>query len=328
MSAEASDDVALLSAIRTLALLGGDDAAKRGLQAVVRAGRRHGMDTVQFAGVTISSSRAKEADSRHGGRGSGASGGQSGDETPPQKPKRRRKATAAKRAKDAERHRAKRMKNKLLAIMPILNRVMSAHAQQGQEPRNAVALPQHRAAPAFTFGAEQQRPNATVARSMDVEQQQSTPPPDGQASGEGGQQEWVREQIEEWTRQVLEWEGPCSKEYVRARQREWREQLLWQQQQQHQQQHQQQQQQQQQQQHMQQHMQHRLHQQQTHAPKHTLSPSPGGQAAHAGLSPAHQHRPKRLQLEDAAGPSTSSSGRGGGRGRGGGGRHVTGGADA
>jgi len=133
MSAGLSADVTLLEAMRTLAMLGDDDAAKRGLRAVISAGRRHGLDTVQIAGVTITSSKPKETGPRHGGRGGGVSGGQRSADQAPSKRKRRGKPSVARQARDAERRRAKKMKHKLLAVLPIVSRVMSAHAQQDQE---------------------------------------------------------------------------------------------------------------------------------------------------------------------------------------------------
>ena len=64
MSAKRSGDATLRDTTRALALLSTDAAAVKGLQAVIKAGRRQGLDTVQIAGVTLTSAAAAAGSKR------------------------------------------------------------------------------------------------------------------------------------------------------------------------------------------------------------------------------------------------------------------------
>ena len=101
-----------------LSLLGADKAARRGLRAVLREGRRCGLDTVTFAGVSLSSS-AVAAGTVQMQRSSGSSQQANGARKP-------RRKSDARRERDAEKYREKRLRKKLFAALRIINTVMQS----------------------------------------------------------------------------------------------------------------------------------------------------------------------------------------------------------
>ena len=100
MSAKHSGDATLRDTTRALALLSTDAAAVKGLQAVIKAGRRQGLDTVQIAGVTLTSAAAAAGSKRSQQRNGGCASG-SRDQAEPSK--RSRRKSQAQRERDAER---------------------------------------------------------------------------------------------------------------------------------------------------------------------------------------------------------------------------------
>ena len=110
MSAKRSGDATLRDATRALALLSTDAAAVKGLQAVIRAGRRQGLDSVQFAGVTLTSAAAA-AGPKHSQQQN--DGGVRGTRDQAEPSKRSRRKSQAQRERDAEKFRDKRMRKKL-----------------------------------------------------------------------------------------------------------------------------------------------------------------------------------------------------------------------
>ena len=115
---------ALQNGMSELSLIGADEAARQGLRAVIREGLRCGFDTVQVAGVVFSRSGSSRKELHQGRRQ--PAGSNAVDE-----PKsRRRKKTPEQRARDAEKYRDKRMKRKLLAVLPVMNRVLAEIAAE------------------------------------------------------------------------------------------------------------------------------------------------------------------------------------------------------
>ena len=124
MPARCSSRAALSDEMRALSLLGADEGARQGLRALLREGRRCGFDTVEFAGVSFSSSTA----------GAGAVHLQSGNDGRQQASgaRRPRRKSDERRERDAERFREKRMRKKLFAVLPLINAVMkNAAAAEG-----------------------------------------------------------------------------------------------------------------------------------------------------------------------------------------------------
>ena len=103
--------------VKALAQLGADEAARQGLRAIIREGRRSGLDTVQVAGVVISSSARPNQPKQQ------------------QQPKqrRRRPKSAAQKEAGKEKFEQKRIRRKLFAVLPIINRVMGVQARAPTE---------------------------------------------------------------------------------------------------------------------------------------------------------------------------------------------------
>ena len=98
---------------KALTSLGSNEEVRRGLRAAIREGRRGGFTVLQFAGLTLSAQQA----------------------TPNQvKPRRRRRRpkTPAQREKSAADFEQKRLRSKLLSVLPIVNRIMSAQRNPAQ----------------------------------------------------------------------------------------------------------------------------------------------------------------------------------------------------
>ena len=98
---------------KALTSIGSNEEVRRGLRAAIREGRRGGFTVLQFAGLTLSAQQA----------------------TPNQvKPRRRRRRpkTPAQREKSAADFEQKRLRSKLLSVLPIVNRIMSARRNPAQ----------------------------------------------------------------------------------------------------------------------------------------------------------------------------------------------------
>ena len=114
---EASRKASPILDVAALAQLGADEAARRGLRAIIREGRKSGLDVVQVAGVTISA---------------GARSSQQVQQQGP-KPRRRRPKTAAQKQASKEKFEQTRLRRKLFAVLPIINQVMGAHIRAPAE---------------------------------------------------------------------------------------------------------------------------------------------------------------------------------------------------
>ena len=62
---EASRKASPILDVAALAQLGADEAARRGLRAIIREGRKSGLDVVQVAGVTISAGARSSQQVQH-----------------------------------------------------------------------------------------------------------------------------------------------------------------------------------------------------------------------------------------------------------------------
>lgn len=99
-----------------LALLATNEAARKGLRLALSEARRCGFNTVTFAGITCTSTDQRgKTNEQHQHEHS--------EESPA--PRRRRKSTARKQ-KDSEAFTEKRMRRKLLEVMPIIGQTMRA----------------------------------------------------------------------------------------------------------------------------------------------------------------------------------------------------------
>lgn len=129
----ASATSSLAESMRQLSLLGADPVAKRGLRVLLQESRRCGLDAVQVGGITITSLRSAESVSQ-----------------PPQNRTTGRRKSEARRMKDAEAYRERRMRRKLLAVLPIVNRVMMGGRGALVEEPPATAPPPDAEAPPST----------------------------------------------------------------------------------------------------------------------------------------------------------------------------------
>jgi len=119
--------------MKALSVLVTDEATRQGLRVLLREGRRCGYDSMQVAGVTLFNSatgarRKKEPKPRGKVQ---AEGGE----------RKQRRKSDARRAKDEEIWRSKRMRKKLFSILPIINKVMG-EATVEAAPRAAGAVEQ------------------------------------------------------------------------------------------------------------------------------------------------------------------------------------------
>jgi len=153
---------ALSEPMALLSLLGTNAAAMQGLRVLLREGRRSGYGSAEVAGVTLTSGPKVP---RRGGKPKTRRGEQQA-EGGERKAKRK---SDARRTKGEEIFRSKRMRKKLLAILPIINEVMGAAASEAapraadvveqvlpQPAEDMVVLPQFADDPMWT-PPEQQR---------------------------------------------------------------------------------------------------------------------------------------------------------------------------
>ena len=127
---------ALSEQMKALSVLVTDEATRQGLRVLLREGRRCGYDSMQVAGVTLFNSatgarRKKEPTPR----GKVQAGGSE---------RKQRRKSDARRAKDEEIFRDKRMRRKLFSVLPIIGRVMGEAASEAEPRAEAVeqVLPQ------------------------------------------------------------------------------------------------------------------------------------------------------------------------------------------
>ena len=141
--------------MRRLALLSSDVEARRGLRLALCEGRRAGFTALTFAGITFNSNlQPKEG-----------TAAQRQDRRPSPPPAaRRRSKTPARKQKDAEKFKEKRMKRKLLAVLPIINKMMTL-SQEGapkqEAPASSSPSPAPAAAPAEA--PDEEMPQAPLA---------------------------------------------------------------------------------------------------------------------------------------------------------------------
>ena len=159
MACAPSEVAALADRLNLLAMLAANPAAmKLGLAAVVRAGRRNGLNAATFAGVTLtvdSPPGAEKAQVRSK-KGITDDGRPRAPATGSRAPNSRRsgRKSAAQQKKDTERYAARRMKHKFLPVMHLVSKFV--HEQQ-QQPLSVDAeeLPQFQEPPAGTPGTSQ-----------------------------------------------------------------------------------------------------------------------------------------------------------------------------
>ena len=158
MACAPSEVAALADRLNLLAMLAANPAAMKGLAAVVRAGRRNGLNAATFAGVTLtvdSPPHAEKAQVRSK-KGSTVNGRPRAPATGSPAPTSRRsgRKSAAQQKKDTERYAARRMKHKFLPVMHLVSKFV--HEQQ-QQPLSVDVeeLPQFREPPAGTPGTSQ-----------------------------------------------------------------------------------------------------------------------------------------------------------------------------
>ena len=163
MANASTEDAALHDNMRLLRMLATDPVAQQGLRLVMQAGRRHGLDTAMFAGVTMSSSHSPAAEKAQGQPKVGSTGNErprapaTGSPASASRPRRRK--SAAKQKRDAEKYAAKRMTKKFLAVMPLVRKFLHEQQQQQQQQQllsvDVEELPQFREPPAGTPGTSQ-----------------------------------------------------------------------------------------------------------------------------------------------------------------------------
>ena len=162
MACAPSEVAALADRLNLLAMLAANPAAMKGLAAVVRAGRRNGLNTATFAGVTltVSSPPGAEKAQVRSKKGSTDNGRPRAPATGSRAPtsRRRGRKSAAQQKKDAERYAAKRMTHKFLPVIVVMHLVSKfVHEQQQQQllSVDVEELPQFREPPAGTTGTSQ-----------------------------------------------------------------------------------------------------------------------------------------------------------------------------
>ena len=103
MANASTEDAALHDNMRLLRMLATDPAAQQGLRLVMQAGRRHGLDTAMFAGVTMSSSHSPAAEKAQGQPKVGSTGNErprapaTGSPASASRPRRRKSAAKQRR---------------------------------------------------------------------------------------------------------------------------------------------------------------------------------------------------------------------------------------
>lgn len=189
--------------LRKLTLLSSSEEARRGLRLALCEGRRAGFTSMTFAGITFSSNSKPQGgtDAQH----------QDQRPSPPPAASRRRK-TPARKQKDAEKHREKRMKRKLLAVLPIINKTMSALV--GDAPMAPAPPPASLAPATAQEWNEEMAPPAPLAGSK----QQRGSPGGGQTAQEGAPYTPTKETLKKVRRCIEPEEGdPMHKQSVSTR---------------------------------------------------------------------------------------------------------------
>lgn len=171
-----------------LALLATNEAARKGMRLALIEARRCGFNTVTFAGITCTSTdqRGKTNEQRQH---------EHSEESPA--PRRRRKSTA-RRQKDSEAFTEKRMRRKLLEVMPIIGKTMRALKTES-DPRTET-LATTPTPPPTTMEIEEgaggplatrTEPHATPpAQTAQRGQKRDERPSPSKEKGEGGMQEY------------------------------------------------------------------------------------------------------------------------------------------
>ena len=159
MACVPSEVAALADRLHLLAMLAANPAAMQGLTAVVRAGRRNGLNTATFAGVTLTVSsppgaekaqvRSKKGSTDNGRPRAPATGSRAPT------PHRRGRKSAAQQKRDAERYAAKRMGHKFVPVMHLVSKFVHEQQQQQLLSVDVEELPQFREPPAGTPGTSQ-----------------------------------------------------------------------------------------------------------------------------------------------------------------------------
>ena len=159
MASAPSEVAALADRLHLLAMLAADPAAIKGLAAVVRAGRRNGLNTATFAGVTLTVGSSPDAekmqvrskkDSTGNGRPRAPATG-----SPAPTSRRRGRKSAAQQKRDAERYASKRMAHKFLPVMHLVSKFVHEQQQRQQLAMDEGEPPQFREPPADTLGISQ-----------------------------------------------------------------------------------------------------------------------------------------------------------------------------
>ena len=143
-------------------MLAANPAAMQGLTAVMRAGRRNGLNTATFAGVTLTvhsplGAEKAQVRSKKGSNGNGRPKAPATGSRAPNSRRRGRKS-AAQQKKDAARYAAKRMTHKFLPVMHLVSKFVHEQQQQQLLSVDVEELPQIREPPSrnsrhFTGGA-------------------------------------------------------------------------------------------------------------------------------------------------------------------------------
>ena len=159
MACAPSEVAALEDRLHLLAMLAANPAAMQGLTAVVWAGRRNGLNTATFAGVTltVSSPPGAEKAQVRSKKGSTDNGRPRAPATGSRAPNSRRRGrkSAAQQKKDAARYAAKRMTHKFLPVMHLVSKFVHEQQQQQLLSVDVEELPQIREPPAGTPGTLQ-----------------------------------------------------------------------------------------------------------------------------------------------------------------------------
>jgi hypothetical protein len=168
MAGAPSEVAALSDQLHLLAMLATNSVAKQGLVAVLRAGRKNGLHTATFAGVTLTvgSTPTAEKVQVQPKKGSTSNGRSRAPVTGSlaATSRRRGRKSAAQRKRDAEKYAAKRMRRKFLPVMHLVDKFIREQQQQQPLDMDEGEPPQFGEPPAGTSG---------TSRAMQVANNQS-----------------------------------------------------------------------------------------------------------------------------------------------------------
>lgn len=175
MAGVPSEVAALEDRLHLLAMLAANPAAMQGLTAVVRAGRRNGLNTATFAGVTLTVSSPPGAEkaqvrSKKGSTDNGRDPGRQRLAAGPQpqlSSPRPKVGSATEEGRRKVRGQMKRMTHKFLPVMHLVSKFVHEQQQQQLLSVDVEELPQFREPPAGNPGTSQ---------AMQVAQQQPMQP--------------------------------------------------------------------------------------------------------------------------------------------------------